>query len=226
MEPLDDDATPPISKSPRTNLARQNKKHKFTQIAATHAKLDQEYQRNASTLLQAKGPETVNQILSRQRFPTGIDALPKIQEPPKLLQVQAQKGNILVYKWGAPPFAVECTIRGIAFIPNGFEAEIISDRCFWVVQTRVLVQDGNVWCEYRFRRRENLDIWGPWSKRPSGAYVDAVNLFLPERAMAPNLKSANGRRLVGLTYYAVQENIQDLFAEFIQPLQLALYARE
>ena len=136
---------------------------------------------------------------------------------PEAISVVKRKGTVMVLKWGGPPLAIERTIRGVAFVPDGFEVETISDRMTWIGQTRVL---RNAVLQYRFHLKSDPSKAGGWHKNASRAYRDAfAQIGNVPKDQLDHLKSSNGRLIIGVTYGNLQDRIRKFFGEEIVELE-------
>ena len=147
-----------------------------------------------------------------------------VPDQPEIISVVKRKGTVIVLKWGSPPLAVERTIRGTAFIPDGFEVETISDRKTWIGQTRVVVPGlSEASLQYRFYLKSDPTKCGSWHKNASKAYRDAfAKLDNVNPDQLEHLKSSNGRLIIGVTYGNLQERIRTIFSAEVAELERQL----
>ncbi len=137
---------------------------------------------------------------------------------PRQILVQRRRGTVTILKWGAPPFGIESTIEGPAFVPNDFEVQTYSDGVSWLAQTKVDVRAEKS-LHYRFVRADRPEAPGPWHTNASGAYrLACETLVVADAAVKRDVKSG-GRLVIGVTYPPVQQQLLKVFPQEIAALR-------
>ncbi len=172
-------------------------------------------------------------ILTQSLYPGFI---PKAPDEPQELMIAKRRRVISVCQWGAPPFAMESSVEGAAFIPNGFRAKTRSDNIVWIAETKVEVGPAAIAAAaaataankvlpgilfYRFTREDKPENPGPWETTASAAYHQACSLLLEKHEIKnpTRMSRTNGKLIIGAMYKSVQAFICQLFHDQISTLK-------